>query len=518
MSDIEPRPHDSTPSDAVEYAPARHPELEDPRPERRRAAAPRFRRDAGEPGPVQPGVVEVEFEPGARRTLLPPPDGGEAAEPHGATPALSPLGELLQAHNLRSAEPSIAIVAGDEGAGDGFAGGPGEGPGPQDFVTLRFPEDADTHRIAAEISAQPGVRRAIPLPGYLPAATVVAPRAGGGGPDPLAEPLVGISDLLGATEHQWYIHRCRVDEAWALASGKGVVVAAIDWGILLSHQEMAGRVDASHAYNAVDGSQQVNAGGNVDHGTGVAALAVASVNGSGMVGVAHQATLWPIQANTGFGPPLPGNPWANAIEWVLKEPAGGARKVILLETQTTTFGNVEMIPSVNFAIRHAISLNAVVCVPAGNGPRDAGFDDQGYPIPPTGSIVVGATAYAPQGNPRASESNYGSRVAIWAPGDSQHDLTASDSSNTAYRTDFGGTSGAVPKVAGTVALMLEVDPALTPAQVHDRLRATAADGTADGIGPFLDAYAAVAACLPPPSPPFPADPDDGADTDDPIAP
>ena len=57
-----------------------------------------------------------------------------------------------------------------------------------------------------------------------------------------------------------------------------------------------------------------------------------------------------------------------AIDWVRTTDGGGLHKIINLEVQTGTFGNYEMVPSVNAAIRTAIA-NGVVCVAAGNGDR-----------------------------------------------------------------------------------------------------------------------------------------------------
>ncbi|WP_447600625.1 S8 family peptidase [Nitrospira sp. Nam80] len=254
----------------------------------------------------------------------------------------------------------------------------------------------------------------------------------------------------------------------------------------------------THAYNAYDGGTNVSTGGYVYHGTGVTGLAGGADNDLGIAGIAYEATIWPVQADSGPGPFLGGNAWARAIDWVRTTDSGGMRKVIILEVQTGSFGNYEMVPSVNAAIRTAIAHGVVVCVAAGNGNRDAGIDDQGNPIPPTGSILVGATEYHATENRRASFSNFGAPVVVCAPGDSSHDLTCNNTADNAYRNGFGGTSGATPKVAGTVALMLDVNPNLTHEQIRTILNTTGtAVVTAPGkpVGTFLNAEAAVREAL-----------------------
>jgi subtilisin family serine protease len=223
-------------------------------------------------------------------------------------------------------------------------------------------------------------------------------------------------------------------------------------------------------------------------------------NNLGMAGFAFGASLWPVQADSGPGPALGGNPWAGAIEWVRTADSNGRRKVIILEVQTGTYGNFEMVPSVNAAIRTAIAWDVVVCVAAGNGDRDAGLDDDGSAIPETGSILVGATEYHPTENRRAGFSNFGPRIVVSAPGDASHDLTCSSAADGAYRNGFGGTSGATPKVAGAAALMLDANPDLTHAEIRTILASTgSAVVTTAGkpVGTFLNAEAAVRAARAP---------------------
>jgi len=300
-------------------------------------------------------------------------------------------------------------------------------------------------------------------------------------------------DPVRGLENQWYIYRCNADSAWALACGAGVVVADIDWGFRTTHEDLTNKFDMSHAYNSYDGSNTVNVGAHVNHGTGVTGLAGAEDNNKGMIGFAYGCTLWPIQANTGSGAFLGGNKWARAIDWVRADPTT-ARKVIILEVQYN-FGNAEMVSSINAAVISAIADGVVVCVAAGNGDRDAGLDDGSNPIPFTGSIVVGATAYDATTNPREPSSNWGARVDVAAPGDPNHDLTCSHTADDAYTMLLGRTSGATPKVAGTTAMMLQCNPNLTPAEVRDIVKSTASPTVVTDpgkpVGGFLNTYEAV---------------------------
>ncbi|MGW1875909.1 S8 family serine peptidase [Streptomyces sp. NPDC001975] len=447
----------------------------------------------------EPGVVEVEFREGVTPALAERGEGAPA-EVRSLTegPTLTGFNRILEANNLVGAEPTFQITPEEATAVQANAAAQGhEIPHLARFLTLHFADDADTVSIAQRLDALPEVQRAMAVPTALPpTVTAAGPLAPAG---PLTEPLVGTSgtvvvDTATGLENQWYIFRCGVDQAWRRSTGRNVVIADVDWGCRTSHQDLAPNI--ARTFNSFDGTTDVTHGGSVSHGTAVLGLSGASTNSVGMAGIAYDSSLWPVQADSGTGPGVGGNSWARGIDWVRTTDSGGRRKVVILEVQTGDFGNYEQVPSVNAAIRTAIAEGVVVCVAAGNGDKDASLADDGSPIPETGSILVGATAYDASVNRRAWFSNYGSRIVVCAPGDSSHDLTCDSGSDTAYRNGFGGTSGATPKVAGAAALMLAANPGLTHADARRILRATGTPVSADPdpakqVGTFLNVGAAV---------------------------
>lgn len=368
-------------------------------------------------------------------------------------------------------------------------------PSKASLVRLWFPPGTSVSKVKAALRQLPQIDKAEWLPSASPPMALAVPQP--------TDPLIGTSagsimaDAITGLETQWYLHRTRVLQAWRYSRGGNVVIADVDWGYRISHQEFAGAIEQT--YNAFSGRNDVGNGPEAAHGTAVLGIAGARANGVGIAGYAPESALWAIQADSSSAPKAFLEPWAEAIDFVRRMDSGGRRKVIILEVQTSpALGNYEQVLPVHRAIRAAIADGCVVCVAAGNGNRPADRNDLGETFDPTGSILVGATAYHETQNKRAFFSNYGSRVVVSAPGDPDHDLTCAQLGDIAYRNGFGGTSGATPKVAGVVALMLSVNPDLKHADVREILAGTGSPLTEDPgkpIGVFLNAEAAVAEAL-----------------------
>lgn len=367
------------------------------------------------------------------------------------------------------------------------------------FVQLHFPPDASIERILEDLRQLPVLKRAVAYAGAIPARAKPA----------ALDPLVGQNDQWNVGGFQWYHYRCNVPQAWQRVSGQNVVIADIDTGFNVNHQDLAPNIEIQQSYNSVSDTRGLNAfaaGQSMDHGTGVLGMAGAAMNGLGIAGVAHNVKLWAIEAQFGNGPAQPWEPIGHAIDWLTQNAPIGRRIVINLEFQVPGSGaNIEQVPSISAAIEQAIAKGFLVCVAAGNGNLNAGFqDDTVTPILPTGSILVAATNYDDNDNPRAfvpgdfpgdppkEASNYGASITVSAPGDQFKDPTCAGNDPAGYTDEFGGTSGAAAKVAGVVALMLEANPKLTQEQIKNILTQTGSALNADQpIGVFLNAGAAV---------------------------
>lgn len=437
------------------------------------------------------GLIEVEFVKDARSGVETWDFDNEEQRKEFSKDWSPELREILERNQLVSWKPSFPLLypwsreCSKESALESYLKA-----GRHKFVTFKFTLGTDVIRIAKELTELPEIDQAVSVPHIRPPHHALVEQLNGN--DNHAETVCGPAGCL---TNQWYLDRCDVPGAWGQqASGKGVVIADIDWGFDLTHPAL---LRTALSKNVISNSPNVSDGNLLHHGNGVLGLAGATVSDE-MAGIAFESTLWAIQAGTGVinRPVVEPEFWVAAIDFVRTKAAPG-RKVIILEVQTSDFSNIEMVPTIRKAIMDAIDDQIVVCVPAGNGNRsgDAGLDDQGLPIPDTGSIVVGATNYDPDTNP-LGESNGGNRVVVYAPGDPENDLTCG-STPTLYRLHFGGTSGATAKVAGVVALMLEKNDRLTPQEIREILGRSEKPVVDQGriVGVLLDANQAVSEAI-----------------------
>ncbi|MFJ8685116.1 S8 family peptidase [Micromonospora wenchangensis] len=218
----------------------------------------------------------------------------------------------------------------------------------------------------------------------------------------------------------------------------------IDTGIRTTHTDFGGR--ATWGTNTVD-SNNTDCNG---HGTHVAGTV-----GGTKYGVAKGVRLIAVKvlncagsgSTTGV---ISGVNWvtANAVKPAVANMSLGGGV-------STTLDN---------AVANSISSGITYALAAGNSSANA---CNSSPSRVASAITVGATTST---DARASYSNYGTCVDLFAPGSS---ITSSWNTNDSATNSISGTSMASPHVAGAAALVLSANPSYTPAQVASYLTSNA---------------------------------------------
>jgi len=247
-------------------------------------------------------------------------------------------------------------------------------------------------------------------------------------------------------------------------TGVGVTAYVIDTGILASHTQFGGR--ASGGVNTTGdrrGTTDCNG-----HGTHVAG----TIGGS-TFGVAKAVSLVPVRVLGCNG----SGTWSGVIagiDWVT------ANKVLPAVANLSLGGGRSS--SVDTAVANLVNAGVTVAVAAGNSTADACSSS---PAAEPTALTVGATA---SNDARASYSNYGTCVDLFAPGSS---ITSAWHTSTTAINTISGTSMASPHVAGIAALALAENSTLTPAQVTSVVTGAATPGVVTDVlgSPNLLSYA-----------------------------
>lgn len=265
-------------------------------------------------------------------------------------------------------------------------------------------------------------------------------------------------------------------EAWKISKGKNVIVAVIDDGADVYHEDLKDNIYKT--YNADDGSTDVsNPSSQIStfsHGNTCAGFIVAPINGKGTIGTAPESKLIAIaQRETSD---------ANTIKAFEYAKNNGAKVI------SCSWGTEQVSQVIVDELKSLYNAGITVVFASGNNGKTldtAGLNDESEV-----EWVIGIGASG-ENNDVTPYSNYGQNIDILAPGGDASlsvgilglDDTGVQGSTENYGLvsddySFGaGTSFATPVIAGVIALMYSVNPKITPAQVKEILI-----DTADKIG------------------------------------
>ena len=255
---------------------------------------------------------------------------------------------------------------------------------------------------------------------------------------------------------QWNLEMIGAEAAFAQeALGQGIRVGVLDSGV--NHAEAFGaRLLPGHNY--VEGAaDETDTSDRFGHGTGVAALIAGAVE-SGYIGVAPGAEIVPLKITDGESVKV--STLCRAIY--------GAIDDYHCNVLSLSLGVNGEYDGLRDAVDYAASKGVVVVAAVGNDGSSAVYYPAGY------DSVIGVGAVTRYGG-LYSRSNYNGTVFLTAPGSRVRSI-----SGTLEYALFDGTSYAVPQVAGAAAVLLSIDPTLTPAQIMDIMAKTATDQGAEG--------------------------------------
>jgi thermitase len=266
--------------------------------------------------------------------------------------------------------------------------------------------------------------------------------------------------------YQYDMSLIHADAAWGLCNlyAGGVTIAIIDTGVDLDHPDLQANLLAGYDFANNDPVPEDGQG----HGTNVAGVAAAALNGTGVAGVASTAKILPVRVldNTGQGTYLA---IANGLIY-----AADRAQILNL-----SLGGVDGSQALQDAVNYAVNTKGRLVIAAagncgGSNFLDNGCQSQHQPLYPAAYSNVLAVAATTSSDTRASFSNIGSYVDIAAPGVGIYNAYPDNS-----YASFSGTSQATPHVAGLAALIWARNPGYTAAQVWSRITSTAIDlGTA----------------------------------------
>jgi len=284
-----------------------------------------------------------------------------------------------------------------------------------------------------------------------------------------------------------------------------IVIAVIDTGILPNHADIAGSTNLLPGFDMISNPFTANDGDGRDpdatdsgdattagecfpgsppqdsswHGTHVAGTTGVgrTDNGVGVAGVNWRVSLQAVRVLGKCGGTIADI--NDAIRWAagLAVPGIGNNPTParVINMSLGGFGACTNSPATQSAIDDAVAAGTTVVVAAGNNAQDAGNFN-----PASCERVITVAASDARGHLVSRYSNFGASVEIMAPGgDVQRDDNGDGNPDGVLSmveggyAFYNGTSMASPHVAGVAALLLAREPTLTPAQVSDRIRASA---------------------------------------------
>ena len=260
------------------------------------------------------------------------------------------------------------------------------------------------------------------------------------------EPLEKEAKLFAAPEdpkyaNQWQLQMINIQAAFDYETyGNGIKVAVIDSGCS-EHDDLKANVLTGKNYFTNDTDVTDEHG----HGTHVAGIIAAQINGIGICGAAPKAKIIPLKC------------FQNGTTTTDKIVSGiyDAVDTFGCDIINMSFGLPNDNTAMYGAIKHAIDKGVIVVAAVGNSGGSATYYPAGY------DGVIGVASVG-QTKVRSNFSQHNSSVLVCAPGE-----TVMSTSNENGYVAMQGTSQATPHVTALAAIALSMDKSITPARFKE---------------------------------------------------
>ena len=268
--------------------------------------------------------------------------------------------------------------------------------------------------------------------------------------------------------------------AWSVATGEGVVVAVVDSGVDFSHPDLAaaqwtnddedctngvdddgnGYVDDCRGWDFGHEDNQPYTRGHHAHGTHVAGIIAATAdNGIGVTGIAPDVQIMDLSLSA------TGSMTVSSVARAIRYAVDNDADIVNLSLGTSPGVPEYAVTPIIDAVRYAEEAGVLLVVAAGND--SVNLDNAAvYPasIEATNLLTVGASSPS---DTRASFSNYGTTVEVFAPGEL---ILSTIPGNYNF---MSGTSQAAPTAAAVAALVQQQRPDATASELIAQLIGTA---------------------------------------------
>lgn len=362
-----------------------------------------------------------------------------------------------------------------------------DGTGSSASTGFTWSQSSGTAVTLSDITAAAPIFRAPATEGELVFSLTVNNGGADSAPDTVTITVIEVPDPLFAD--QWHLSNtgqaggsvgedAAVLKAWDTQGvfGAGVLIAVVDDGLEIGHEDLAANV-VSGSYEYLTGGSDPTGG---RHGTSVAGVAAGvGFNGIGVAGAAPRAELvgYNVLQNLTFVNEADAMTRNASAVFISNNSWGPVDFTGQLAASSSTWKT-----AVQTGIGSGRGGKGIIYVwAAGNGHAFAGgtpiVDNSNHDGYANSPYVVNVCAVGDDGI-KASYSEKGANLMVCAPsmGRGNHAITTVDRSgaggynttgsspnvsDTNYTNTFNGTSSAAPLAAGVIALMLEANPSLT---------------------------------------------------------